>query len=102
MREERVVLEHGVDVALVRRQARGLPAVQLDPAARGVIEAGDQPQAGRLPRARRAEHREELGVQDVEADVVHRPHAAEAAADALEADDGGHALTRHRGLSDLR
>jgi hypothetical protein len=37
----------------------------------------DQPQRGRLARARRAEHREELAAHDLEVDVVHGDHVAE-------------------------
>ena len=60
MREERVVLEHRIDVAPVGRHALGGLAENLDMAAGRLFEAGDQPQAGRLARARRAEHGEEF------------------------------------------
>jgi hypothetical protein len=76
VRKQRVVLEHGVDVPLVGRQARHLQAVQLDAARAGLLEAGDQPQAGGFARAGRAEHRK-LTVLDLEVDVVHCAHLAE-------------------------
>src|SRR3990172_3120331 len=60
VREQRVVLEDGVHVTLVRRQACDvLPAEQDAPLARG-LEPRDHAQARGLARAGRAEHREEL------------------------------------------
>ena len=79
--EERVVLEDGVDVALVGRHAGDVLAVEEDPARVGLLEAGDQAQAGRLARARRPEQREELAVVDLEAHLVDGADVAEAAAD---------------------
>jgi len=88
VREECVILEHGVHVALVRRQARDVDAVQFDASGRRVVEAGDEAQAGRLSGSGRAEQREELAVQDVQGDVIHGPHVTEVAADPVEADRG--------------
>ena len=60
VREQRVVLEDRVDVALERRPPRDVDAAELDAPAVGQLEAGDQPQRRRLARAGRPEHREEL------------------------------------------
>ena len=53
-------------------------AVEQDPAGGRQLEAGDHPQRRRLARARRAEHREELAVADVEVDAVDGDDVAEA------------------------
>jgi hypothetical protein len=76
VREQRVVLEDGVDVALVGRQVGDVAADQLDAARVGALEAGDHAQAGRLAGAGRAEHREELVHTDVEIDAVDRDDVA--------------------------
>ena len=52
VREQRVALEHRVDVALVRRRERHVLAVQQDLAAGRLLEAGDHPQRRRLAAAR--------------------------------------------------
>ena len=75
--EERVALEDGVDVALVRRGAGDVVAADLHGAGGGVVEAGDHPQRGGLAAARRAQQREELAGRDVEVDVVDDGGAAE-------------------------
>src|SRR5438093_13779760 len=51
VRKERVVLEDGVDVTRVRRQSGDVAPGELDPAVVRPLEAGNQPQRGRLPRA---------------------------------------------------
>ena len=43
VREQRVVLEHGVDVPAIRRDARDGLAVEEDLARGGLLEAGDHP-----------------------------------------------------------
>jgi hypothetical protein len=78
VREQRVVLEHRVDVARVRGPAADVGARQLDAAAVGLLEAGDQAQRRALARARRAEQREELAATDVERDGVDGRDLAEA------------------------
>ena len=52
VREQRVGLEDRVDVALVRRDADGGAAVDLDLALGRLVEAGDHPQRRRLAAAR--------------------------------------------------
>ena len=86
MGEQGVVLEHGVDVALIGRHAGHGAAVDQHLARGRLLEAGDQPQAGGLARARRPQHGEELAVGDVEADVVDGPHLAVVPADLAEGD----------------
>ncbi len=49
-----IVLEHGVDVALIGRDAGHRTVVDADLAGRWLLEPGDQPEAGGLARARRA------------------------------------------------
>ena len=46
------------------------------------LESRDHPQRRRLAAAARSEQREELALDDLERDVVHRKRAAEALADA--------------------
>ena len=86
MRKERIVLEDGVDIAPIGRHALGGLAENLDMAAGRLLEAGDQAQAGRLARARRPEHGEELAVGDVERDIIDRAHRAEMARHVLESE----------------
>ena len=77
MREERVVLEDGVDVAVERRALRDVLAEELDRSVGGLLEARDEPQHGGLARAGRTQHREELARRDLEIDVVDRRDRAE-------------------------
>ncbi len=88
VREQGVVLEDGVDVAIERRDAGQLTSVQVDPALGRLLEAGDHAQGRGLSRSRWAEHAEELAVGDLEVDPVHRGDLAEALDDALEAYGG--------------
>ncbi len=85
MREERVVLEHGVDVALRRRDARDVDARELDMAGVGTLEAGDHAQRRRLPGAGRPEQREELAGGDLEIEAGNRDDVAVCAPNAGEA-----------------
>ena len=62
VREQRVVLEDRVHVALERRPVRDVLAVEEDATLGRQLEAGDHPEGGRLARAGRPEHREELAV----------------------------------------
>ncbi|MEA2389806.1 MAG: putative spermidine/putrescine transport system ATP-binding protein, partial [Thermoleophilaceae bacterium] len=58
VREQRVVLEDRVHVAVERRELRHVAAVQRDGARRRELEAGDHAQHCRLARPGRPEHRE--------------------------------------------
>ncbi|MNO97278.1 hypothetical protein D3C76_889790 [compost metagenome] len=86
VREQGVVLEHGVDVTLVGRYASGFDAMDADRAAVRLLEAGDQAQAGGLARTGRPEHGEEFAVIDVDADLVDGLDLAEAAGNLGELD----------------
>ena len=86
MRKERVILKNRVDVAPVGRHPVGGLTVNLDMALGRLVEAGDQPEAGRLARAGRPEHGEERAILDRKAHVVDRAHVTEVTADLREAD----------------
>ena len=86
VREERVVLEDGVHVSGVRRLARDLASLQEHATFVRELEARDQAERGRLPRARRAEHREELALRNLELDAVHSDDIAVRLADFFQAD----------------
>jgi hypothetical protein len=90
MREERVALEHRVDVALVGRDARDIAAVEHDPPARRLLEAGDHAQGRRLAAAGRAEQGEELARGHVEVDAGDRDVLAERLRQSFELDLTGH------------
>ena len=83
---EREVLEDDRDVAVARPEVGDVLVVEQHAPGVELLEAEDRAQRRRLARARRPEDGEELAVGDVERDVVHGRHAAEALADALEAD----------------
>ena len=71
MREERVILEHHVDVPLVGRHRRHVLAVQQHRPLEGrVLEPGDHPQRRRLAAARGAEQGEELALADRQVEAL--------------------------------
>src|SRR5579884_2683175 len=70
VREERIRLEDGVHVALVRRQRRDITAAELDPPGRRLLEASDHAQRRRLAAAGGAEERGEAAPLDVERERV--------------------------------
>jgi len=86
VREQGVVLEHGVDVPPEWRDARDILAKERHRPRGRLVEARDQPQAGGLAGTGGAEQREELAGGDRERDVVERADGAEGAADAGEFD----------------
>ncbi|MNP01130.1 hypothetical protein D3C76_929340 [compost metagenome] len=69
VREQRVVLEHHADVALVRRHVVDRAPGQLDFTGGGGFEAGQHHQAGGLARAGRAKQGEELALADIQVEV---------------------------------
>ena len=71
MREERVALEDGVDVALVGGEEGDIFTLQLNEAARWLFEAADHAQGCGLAAAGWAEEGEELAVGDIKRDAVH-------------------------------
>jgi hypothetical protein len=70
VREQGVVLEDGVDVALEGRPGGDLHPAQVDGALAGQLEAGDHAQGGGLARPRGPEEGEQLALADVEVDPV--------------------------------
>ena len=86
--EERVGLEHRVDVALVRGMLGDVRAAEEDLALGRVLEAADHPQRRRLATPGRAEHGEEAPARDRHREVVDRRHLPEALADAIQMDIG--------------
>ena len=89
VREERVALEHRVDVALVRRQPDDVLVAQVDVALGRLLEAADHAQRRRLAAARRAEQREERAARDLDRDSVDGNRVVEPLDDAIEADVRG-------------
>ena len=87
VREERVLLEDGVDIALVRRDSADVDAVQQDLAGCRLLEAGDHLECRRLPAAGRPEHREELALLDSEVRLLDRDEVTERLAHVIELND---------------
>jgi len=79
-----VILKDRVHITLGRRQPGDVAPAEHDPARVGALKAGDQPQARRLPRPRRAEQREELTALDLEVDLIDRLDVAVVLDDARE------------------
>ena len=77
VREQRVVLEAHVHLALVRRHPDDVDPAQKDRALVGFLESGDHAHRRRLAAPRRAEQRDELALGDVERDAVDGVHVAE-------------------------
>ena len=88
VREERVVLEHGVHVALVRRQVVDPPTLDAQLAGRERDEPADQVERGGLPATGRPKQAEELARLDLERDPVERHGLAVALGDVDELDRG--------------
>ena len=88
VREERVVLEDRVDVALVGRDAGDRLAVEEDLALGRLFEPGDHPQRRRLAAARRPEEAVERAPGDAQGHPVHRGHVAESLRDLEDLDVG--------------
>ena len=89
VREQRVVLEDRVDVALERRDAGHVTPVKDDAAARRLLEPGDHPERRRLAGPRRAKHREELAIAHVEVDAGDGDHVAVPLLNSFEPDRDG-------------
>ena len=86
VREERVVLEYGVDRPSVRRTFRDVGPSEQDPSGRGLFEARDEAERRRLATARGAEQGEELTVVDLQGELLEGLDVAEALAQPLEDD----------------
>jgi hypothetical protein len=85
--EQRVMLEHGVDIALVRRHPRDILALQADGALGRSLESGDHPKRGGLAATRRTEHREELAGSYREVGFLDRNIVGEPLRDVVDLDD---------------
>ena len=94
VREESVVLEHGVDRAAIHRHALDCFAEDFDAAGGRLVKTADQSEARRLARAGRAKHGEKLARSDVEIDAIHRLHGAEVTFDPAKGDGARRRLTR--------
>ena len=92
VREERVALEDGVHVTLVRRQAGDRAVAEVDRPRARLLEAADHPQRGRLAAAGRSEQRVELAALDLERQVVDGDDLVELLRHVLEANVGAHAV----------
>ncbi|MPL88368.1 hypothetical protein SDC9_34388 [bioreactor metagenome] len=91
VREEGIVLEHHVDLALVGRVPGDVLVGQPDGAGGGRLEAADHPQKRGFPAARGAEQRDEFAVLDRQRDIVHADdRRAVVFGDVLQFDDCGH------------
>ena len=64
VREEGIVLKDRVDVPLIRRQIRHVPALQLHGSFRRRLEPGDDAQGGRLSAAGRPQEGQKLSLID--------------------------------------
>ena len=95
VREERVALEDGVDVALVRRQPDDVLVAEEDATLGRLLEAADHPQRRGLPAARRAEQREERATRDLDRDPVDCDRVVEPLDDVLEPDVRSRLGARH-------
>jgi hypothetical protein len=88
--EQGVVLEHRVDVALVRRREGHVVAVEQDAPLGRLLESGDHPQRRRLAAAGRSQHREELAARHLQVDAGNGGHVAEALDQIDQGDFAGH------------
>ena len=77
MLEQRVVLEHEADIALLHGLVRGVLVAEEDGAAGRPLEPGDQPQQRRLAGTGGPQKRDQLARLDVERDLVQRRKALE-------------------------
>jgi len=94
VREECVVLEDRVHVALVRRGVGDIGPVQDDLARGRLLEAGDHPQSRGLAAPRGTEQGEELPAGHLEVDPVHGGQVAEVLSQLAELDlAAGHVST---------
>ena len=88
MREERILLEDRVHVALVRRDAADVFTVENHLASGGLLEPSDHLQRGGLAAARRAEYPEELSFENREICLFDSDKVTERLAHLAELNDG--------------
>ena len=84
--EGRVVLEHEADAPALRRDARRVLAVDLDGAAVGTLQPGDDAQQRGLAGARGTEQRCQRPIRHLERDVVERRERSEVLGDVANGD----------------
>ena len=93
MREEREVLKHQADAALLRRneiaRPRHLLAVDQHAARGWALDAGGDPEQRGLAAAGRTEQAQHLARRHVERDMVEREPLAITLGDILEGESGG-------------
>ena len=93
MREEREVLEHEADAALLRGheavRSGDLLLVEEDAARGWALDARSDPEQGRLAAARRPEQAQHLSRLNVDAEVIERESIAEAAGHVVEGEPRG-------------
>ena len=91
-REDVRDLERAADPGLrtpVRRLLRDVDPVELDGAARGPAQTGDEVEECRLPRPVRADHGKELTVEDLELDIGDDGGAADVESELPRSEDWG-------------
>jgi hypothetical protein len=71
VREQRVVLEHHADAALVRRHVVDVAPPEADLAMGGLLEPCEHHQAGGLAGPGRPQHGQELALRDGQVEVLH-------------------------------
>ena len=84
MPEQRVVLEHEADIALLHGELQRVLAVEQHAARGRHVEAGENAQQRGLARARRPEQRHELAGGNIERHPVQRRRRAERPDDVLD------------------
>ena len=86
MRVERIALEDHRDVAILGWNVVHDAIADPQRAGADLLEAGDHPQARRLPAAGRADQDHELAVADLEIEIVDGDHISIALGDMIERD----------------
>jgi len=85
VREERVALEDGVDVPLVRLEIRDVTVAEVADAVRRLLEDSDHAEGRRLSAARGAKEREEAPARYLEGKRIDGDDLVEPLRDAVEA-----------------
>jgi hypothetical protein len=70
MRIEGIVLKYESDIAVARRRGVDSLAADVDAAARGAFQPGDDAQQRGLAASRRSEQNTELAVGDIEGNLI--------------------------------
>ena len=100
VRKQRVVLEHHAEIALVRRCAGDLAAIEHDVARGGRLEPGQHHQRGGLARARWPQQRQELAFADVQVQIL--DHQGVAVVGFLDTGEGDESLFRFHAVGCFR